>query len=333
MKISGRSLDDILLDLYTRLLNSRNRELYTVESSTKGPNREVIGATLVLTNPLARLSRSSGRGRIFSALGEFIWYMSGTNKLNQIEHYIPEYCNSSDDNNTVYGAYGPRLVGKGRKNQLKTILKLLDKKPETRQAVIQIFDSKDILEPHKDVPCTCTIQFLVRDNRVNVVTHMRSNDIFLGLPHDVFCFTMLQELIARELGYKVGKYVHLANSLHFYERDREKIYKYIDEGYQSNKPMPAMPTTNPLGELNNLINIEKLLREGGNPDTLQPPTLDYWKDLSTLLQIFNHTKRNAKLCNIEEYRTLEDKLINKDYFVYTTNRLNKMTQGQLDLSK
>jgi thymidylate synthase len=37
-----------------------------------------------------------------------------------------------------------------------------------------------------------------------MVTTMRSNDAYLGLPHDVFCFTMLQEIIARSLGREIG---------------------------------------------------------------------------------------------------------------------------------
>lgn len=43
---------------------------------------------------------------------------------------------------------------------------------------------------------------------------MRSNDAYLGFPHDVFFFTMIQELVARSLGIRVGDYHHFATT-HF----------------------------------------------------------------------------------------------------------------------
>ena len=37
-----------------------------------------------------------------------------------------------------------------------------------------------------------------------LVVHMRSNDVFMGFPHDVFAFTMIQEILANDLGVKLG---------------------------------------------------------------------------------------------------------------------------------
>ena len=59
---------------------------------------------------------------------------------------------------------------------------------------------------------------------------MRSNDAFKGLPHDVFCFTMLQEIFARTLGVHVGVYKHAVGSLHLYDKDRQKANQYLKEG-------------------------------------------------------------------------------------------------------
>src|SRR5437868_15019071 len=78
----------------------------------------------------------------------------------------------------------------------------------TRQAVIQIFDRIDLREKHNDIPCTCTLQLAIRDERLHLLANMRSNDWFSGLPHDVFAFTMLQEMLARALGIEVGTYKH-----------------------------------------------------------------------------------------------------------------------------
>ena len=50
-----------------------------------------------------------------------------------------------------------------------------------------------------DLPCTRTIQFLLRSGHVDAVVYMRSNDAIWGLPYDIFLFTMLQEMLAVEL--------------------------------------------------------------------------------------------------------------------------------------
>ena len=50
-------------------------------TATKGPNRELMGVVLKLTNPRARLSRTETRGKLFSALGELCWYLDGSDQL------------------------------------------------------------------------------------------------------------------------------------------------------------------------------------------------------------------------------------------------------------
>ena len=51
---------------------------------------------------------------------------------------------------------------------------------------------------------------------------MRSNDLWLGFPYDVFQFTCMQVLMSMELGIELGSYTHIAGSLHIYERDFKK---------------------------------------------------------------------------------------------------------------
>ena len=95
------------------------------------------------------------------------------------------------------------------------MLSLLRDKSTSRRAVIQVFDAVDLTKPHKDIPCTCTLQLLLRDRRLHMLASMRSNDVFKGLPHDVFAFTMLQEIMARSLGVEIGTYKHAVGSLLF----------------------------------------------------------------------------------------------------------------------
>ena len=52
---------------------------------------------------------------------------------------------------------------------------------------------------------------------------MRSNDVWWGLPYDVFQFTQLQLTLARLLDVAPGEYTHMVGSLHAYERDADGI--------------------------------------------------------------------------------------------------------------
>jgi len=107
------------------------------------------------------------------------------------------------------------------------VITLLQEKPNTRQAVITMWNGGDLLHAiigdHKDLPCTLSLQFLLRGRLLHCIATMRSNDVWLGLPYDVFAFTCLQRLIADALKVKTGMYVHQVGSLHVYERNRNKI--------------------------------------------------------------------------------------------------------------
>ena len=134
--------------------------------ASKGWNTELSGVLLEIRNPRARLSRTETKGTVFSCLGETLWYLAKTNKLNFIKYYLAHYGQFSDDRKTVYGAYGPRLFKmRGKVDQLAVVTSLLREKPSTRQAVIQLFDAEDLLKPHNDIPCTCTFQFFIRRNK------------------------------------------------------------------------------------------------------------------------------------------------------------------------
>jgi thymidylate synthase len=281
------SIDDLMHEALDRIFAKGVR----VESSTKGANTELTGVLLELRQPRARLSRTETKGTIFSCLGELLWYLAGSERLDFITYYLSRYTESSDDGISVHGAYGPRLLAMRQNvNQIKSVIELLGKKPSSRQAVIQLFNAEDILEVHKDVPCTCVLQFLARDGKTHLVTYMRSNDAFLGLPHDTFAFTFIQELVARTTGTEVGTYKHFAGSLHLYDRDVSKAQAYLKEAWQDFSAMPPMPIGNPWPSIEVLLNAEREIRETGSAQR-EIAVDPYWADLIRLLKIFANTRQ------------------------------------------
>lgn len=123
------------------------------------------------------------------------------------------------DNGTFHGGYGERIG-----NQIVLVAQKLMQDNDTRQAVVQIWDkNKDNVPGMHDYPCTLSLTFQIRDDKLELHTTMRSNDVWLGLPYDIFQFTQLQITLARVLGFAVGSYFHHAISLHIYARDMDKI--------------------------------------------------------------------------------------------------------------
>lgn len=288
MFIEAETLDDLMHDVLTELLK-RPADVRT----SRGDTSEIVGALLRLKNPRARLSSTETRGKPFSALGELLWYLTKSNDLAFIEYYIGKYREESDDGRTVYGGYGPRLFAMdGVFDQIKNVTSLLTEKPSSRRAVIQIFDAADIASSHKEIPCTCTLQFLLRQDRLDMFTSMRSNDAFFGLPHDVFAFTMIQEILARTLSVEPGIYNHAVGSLHLYDNKRGETQRYLEEGWQSTRhAMPPMPPGDPWPAITEMLQAEAMIRKGESVN-LDVSTLDpYWKDLICLLRVHTGFKQ------------------------------------------
>jgi thymidylate synthase len=317
LKVRAATLDDLLHDVFRRILKTGKPVV-----ATKDRNLEKSGALLELTNPRARMSRTEARCLLYGALGEFLWYMSGSGDFSFIKYYVPEYPQDGAGFQTVRSAYGPRL-----KHKLEWAIEMLRSKPTSRRVVIPIYQPTDCDISHKEVPCTCTLQFLLREDRLEVLAHMRSNDAFIGLPGDFFSFTMIQELVARALGVEVGRYKHFVGSLHLYDKHHQKARNFIDEGWQMKASMPLMPPGDQRQSLEHLIVLEKGIRLGQDPEI--PASLsDYWKDLAYLLKIYRADQDKAASAKL---RRLRKKISNPIFGPYIDKRQRNAERRDAEL--
>ena len=69
------------------------------------------------------------------------------------------------------------------------------------------------------MPCTLGHRFYLRDGALHMHTGMRSQDLWLGFPYDVFTNTTLRELLAGWLDVAIGEYHHHVDSLHLYDHN------------------------------------------------------------------------------------------------------------------
>ena len=178
---------------------------------------EVLGAHLCLTDPRRRLVDVPPT-RVINpafAVAETLWILIGSDE-SWIFDYNRALTRYADDGR-LQGAYGPRMRRwGGRIDQLDQVRRLLARDPDSRQGVIQLFDPTWDTRGHRDVPCTLGYRFYLRSGRLHMHTTMRSQDLWLGFPYDIFAATLLQELLAGWLDVELGEYHHYVDSLHLY---------------------------------------------------------------------------------------------------------------------
>lgn len=116
----------------------------------------------------------------------------------------------------------------------------------TRRAVVPIFlpeDNDQSSPTYLSPPCPVSLQFLVREEKLYMLTYMRSQSVAAILPYDLFVLTFLQESLATELGLDLGYYHHFIGSAHYYEHEEERgnALLSIDISDLDQWIMPRMP--------------------------------------------------------------------------------------------
>ena len=182
--------------------------------------KETLGCNIYILNPMDNLVYNTFRGvsPIYISK-EYEWYKSGSRRVedaSKLSKFWETIANPDGTVNSNYGAYIFTKESDGKSVWEKTV-EILRNDPDTRQAIIQI----PIMPGRgsKDTPCTSHIHFHVRDGKLMATTVMRSSDCILGIPLDLFQFTMWQIEMAKELGLKLGWHRFVSDNLHIYEKN------------------------------------------------------------------------------------------------------------------
>lgn len=201
------------VDLVRHVMN------HGVEVSPRGMKTvEIEDVVITINNPSDTLPLGVGRGTV-PGIGavEACQLLAGVTLPDLVVKVGPQFANYREDNGMFHGAYGVRTKG-----QYEKVIERLKADPDTRQAVVTIWNPElDLLSDKRDYPCTILHQFRIRDNKLNMTVFMRSNDVWLGAAYDFFQFTRVQFAIASVLGIEVGIYAHHVGSLHLYEQHYE----------------------------------------------------------------------------------------------------------------
>ncbi|MEM1691744.1 MAG: thymidylate synthase [Thermofilaceae archaeon] len=140
--------------------------------------------------------------------------------------------------------YGERLRSHpAAGDQLVELITKLRSSPHTRRALAVLWHhARD--RSSTDPPCIVLVQGDVTDGFYNHTVYLRSNDMYAAWPLNAYAQAKLAELIASELGVKVGAVTLISCSAHVYEHDWERAWMLIHENFDKLSEFTADPRGN-----------------------------------------------------------------------------------------
>jgi thymidylate synthase len=195
------------------------------------------------------------------AAAEIAWYLSGSRDITWLQSYAGIWNKFvEDDGVTIKNAYGYRWRKHFNRDQIALAVKALQYNPSDRQVVISAWDpSRDGLKNHainnpqdKNVPCPAMFTFSIVDGYIHSSVFIRSSDVFVGLPYDVYGHVILTHLMRNWINSHTGvdeRPLLKPGSVHFtlahphiYEPHWKMADEALDQPYVDLRhPLPPCP--------------------------------------------------------------------------------------------
>lgn len=206
------------LSVYEQILQSSNHSY-----------RELIGASYTFDPTTDHvMTTNSNLFDLKKAAAMYFWYKRGDRTDTSILKYFDEYKScispSSPEFNSNYGYYAYTEHGLGK------CVRYLAHDKSSRQACFCINNNVAMQPQSIDKLCTNTIQFFIRNDKLEMVVQMRSSNFLTLLPYDAFMFVVFYQHVYSMLrhiyyGLRTGLVHMQVASLHFYVKDKQKYKK------------------------------------------------------------------------------------------------------------
>jgi len=162
-------------------------------------------------------------------LMECLWILAGRQDVGFLKNFNGNIGQFSDDGIVFNASYGYRMRHHFGRDQLVDVIHTLKADPNSRQAVIQLWDSEDLMKETKDKCCNTQLVFDIISGRVNLTVFNRSNDFWWGnAGSNIVHFSFLLEFVACAIGKPIGKMRTLINNLHIYDKSVYDAAKHLD---------------------------------------------------------------------------------------------------------
>lgn len=118
-----------------------------------------------------------------------------------------------------------------RSSRLNKLINCLKKDPLNKRVLANLWLYKYV-DRRKLAPCLTQINFRIKDNLLEMHSHMRANNAAFLFFLDMYILQKVQRFVAFKLNKEIGKYFHIIDSFHFYKNELEmsnKQKKYMEE--------------------------------------------------------------------------------------------------------
>jgi thymidylate synthase len=131
--------------------------------------------------------------------------------------------------NSIGQRYGATIK---RYDLMNKLLDGLVKDPFGRRHIISMYQYVDLEETNGLFPCAyeilCSVRKVGEDKVLDMTLIQRSNDYLVAGYINKVQYLALQMMVAGHCGYKVGKFCHLVQNLHIYDRHFDGVSELLD---------------------------------------------------------------------------------------------------------
>ena len=160
------------------------------------------------------------------ALAEFKWIYEGRTDLKYLKDNNINWWNDFAVKGQLGKVYGYQINKYNNSiNQINYCVNEI--KNNTRRAIITLWNPSDLKE--QALPCCYTqLNFVRSNNKLNLVMHFRSSDLFLGLPYDIIFGTLFLIEISKQCNLIPSQLgLNLADA-HIYKNHIEQVNLYLE---------------------------------------------------------------------------------------------------------
>lgn len=163
-----------------------------------------------------------------------------------------------------FGDLGP-IYGKQWRNfsgvdQLKNAITSIMFDPNDRGMIVSAWNPG---ENHQMAlrPCHSLYQFYVADNKLSTQLYQRSGDVFLGVPFNIACYSLLTHMVAHIAGLEVGEFIHTIGDAHIYNNHKVQV------ATQLQRESKQLPTLKINGKVHGIegFEMDSFILEGYHP--------------------------------------------------------------------
>jgi thymidylate synthase len=156
-----------------------------------------------------------------SVVHELLWFLKGeTNTKYLSDNGVTiwnEWADSKGDLGPVYGAQWRKWRGPDGRlhDQISNLIEGLKNNPDSRRHIVSAWNVGE-LDQMKLPPCHAFFQFYVAQGKLSCQLYQRSADVFLGVPFNIACYSLLTLMVAQVCGLKAYEFVHTLGDAHLY---------------------------------------------------------------------------------------------------------------------